>query len=96
MRQAGRETLELWREAGEWWANEEPKEFETFIDEKGIRRVEMRILPKLQLMKDELAPTEDYSEEIALQKAARRTRGWGEYSRPDSYESYKAKESRKG
>jgi error-prone DNA polymerase len=104
MRPAGRETLELWREAGEWWANEHPIELETFIDPKGIRRTDQRDLPPLAAECTEPDATgEDFTEEIVLQKAARRLRGWGEYAMPNAsspdekafYESYKAKDGRR-
>jgi error-prone DNA polymerase len=117
MRPAGRETLELWREAGEWWASEPYREYETFIDSKGIRRTASEPLPLPSATTSEPLPlprgrgrgegpqiVEDYTEEIDLQRAARRNRGWGEYSRPGNeltpkspgfYETYKAKDVRR-
>ncbi|MEZ0326212.1 MAG: DNA polymerase III subunit alpha [Fimbriimonas sp.] len=111
MQLAGREILELWRETGEWWAGEPYKEFTTYIDEKGIRRTASEPLsPPGERGRGEgpesakQSPEEDYTEEIDLQRAARRNRGWGEYSRPNHeltpkspgfYETYKAKDVRR-
>ncbi|HSI74185.1 MAG TPA: DNA polymerase III subunit alpha [Fimbriimonas sp.] len=96
MRPAGHETLELWRESGEWWANEEPREFESFVDKQGVRRVRSSALTYHGCeARIRSTAEEDYSEEISLQKAARRMRGWGEYSSPATYESYKAKDVRR-
>src|SRR5688572_14668935 len=106
MQPAGREILELWREAGEWWAGEQYREFTTYIDQKGIRRTSSEPLsPRGERGRGEgPAPEEDYTEEIDLQRAARRNRGWGEYSRPNHeltpkspgfYETYKAKDVRR-
>gem|GEM_PF-537917 len=39
--------MAVWREAGEWWANEPYREIRRFIDEKGIRREEEILLPSL-------------------------------------------------
>jgi len=44
---AGDETLALWREAGEWWAEQPPREVHRFIDAKGIRREVARSLQPL-------------------------------------------------
>ena len=38
MPQDGTETLAHWREIGEWWANEEPREFRRFVDTLGTIR----------------------------------------------------------
>lgn len=38
MPQGGTELLAHWREIGEWWANEEPREFQRFVDTVGIIR----------------------------------------------------------
>ncbi len=47
MRPAGRDTLALWREAGEWWANEPYREIHRFVDDKGVRRAEETLLPSI-------------------------------------------------
>ncbi len=41
---AGDSTLALWREVGEWWADQPPREIHRFIDEQGIRRETYRPL----------------------------------------------------
>lgn len=41
------EVLAHWREAGEWWLGEPPREFVQYIDPKGIRREQERTLPPL-------------------------------------------------
>src|SRR5436305_1231568 len=46
----GGEVLAQWREAGEWWANEPYREVTRFIDSKGIRREEERLLPSIGSM----------------------------------------------
>ncbi|MDR3691134.1 MAG: DNA polymerase III subunit alpha [Fimbriimonas sp.] len=43
----GDETLALWREAGEWWAEQPPREVHRFIDAGGNRREVARALPPL-------------------------------------------------
>src|SRR5688500_1716495 len=100
MRQAGAEVCEVWREAGEWWAGASPKEFRRIVDGKGRRAVEEE-LPSLQPVAVPPAAAEDLTEEIVLQKQARRQRdSWSEYRKrgvaEGFYESYKAKGSRKG
>lgn len=45
---AGHSTdLAVWREAGEWWANEPYREVRRFVDDKGIRREEETLLPSI-------------------------------------------------
>ena len=38
---AGRELLALWREAGEWWNGEPPREIVRYMDARGVRREEV-------------------------------------------------------
>src|SRR5579862_7881331 len=45
----GIETLALWREAGEWWQDQPPREVHRFINAKGIRREEIRDLDPLSI-----------------------------------------------
>lgn len=45
MPRAGVETLALWREAGEWWAERPQREIHRFIDHRGVRREELIELP---------------------------------------------------
>ncbi len=44
---AGRNVLAMWREAGEWWSNEPYREVCRYVDDKGIRREEERLLPSI-------------------------------------------------
>lgn len=41
---AGDETLARWREAGEWWADQPPREVRRFLDAQGVRREEIQVL----------------------------------------------------
>lgn len=51
MQRAGcKEVQAVWREAGEWWANEPYREFTRFIDSNGVRREERQDLPSLSLL----------------------------------------------
>ncbi|MFN7172627.1 MAG: DNA polymerase III subunit alpha [Fimbriimonadaceae bacterium] len=48
MRPAGdKQVLSVWREAGEWWNGEPYREFETYLDAKGVRRERCREYPSL-------------------------------------------------
>jgi error-prone DNA polymerase len=65
---AGAETLALWREVGQWWADEPQLEVHRFIDGKGVRRQEMRKLSALNPVHNNVqgAYQEDFKEEICL------------------------------
>ncbi|MCB8932116.1 MAG: DNA polymerase III subunit alpha [Fimbriimonadaceae bacterium] len=76
MSQAGREILARWRESGEWWSGETPKEFVRFIDAKGVRRevaIEVDDAP-VRPTNDKRPTTsdEDLREEIVLRLAKTR------------------------
>src|SRR5688500_4211178 len=98
MRPAGREILELWREAGEWWAGDSSREVTRYV-ENGVRRAEEVELPDESFVATSTTEDEDFTEEIALQKEARKHRDtWSEYSKKGAegfYESYKAKDVRR-
>lgn len=68
MPSAGAETLARWREVGQWWAGEPQLEIHRFIDEKGMRRQEMRTLPPLGPPEgsDPGPYEEDFREEVCL------------------------------
>lgn len=73
MSQAGREILALWREAGEWWNGEPPREFVRFIDARGVRREEVVELRSLPPSGEPSPPDEDdLREEIVLRLAKTR------------------------
>src|SRR5579862_7461461 len=59
----GIETLALWREAGEWWQDEPPREVHRFLDANGIRREEIRPLDQLLIgtSSRKVQPKEDKS-----------------------------------
>ncbi|HRJ95677.1 MAG TPA: DNA polymerase III subunit alpha [Fimbriimonadaceae bacterium] len=66
MRLDGIDRIAHWREAGEWWADEPPREIVQYRDEKGIRR---EIVTELPLLIDESRSRpyqENHTEEIAL------------------------------
>lgn len=66
MRPDGIDPLAHWREAGEWWADEPPREIVQYRDEKGVRREIVTELPLL-IGKPEARPyRENHREEIAL------------------------------
>jgi len=44
--QDGIEIIAHWREVGEWWAGDQPREFVQYLDGKGIKRARSRNLPK--------------------------------------------------
>lgn len=44
MRPDGTETLCIWREAGEWWEGANPREVRRYIDQRGVRREQVRNL----------------------------------------------------
>lgn len=99
MQPAGRD---LWREAGEWWADDAYREFERFIDDRGVRRTVVRKLESLSVSLATKVEEENHSEEISLQKAARRAArdAWGSAAsrgadEVDRYESYRAKDARR-
>lgn len=64
----GIETLARWREVGQWWAGEPQLEVHRYLDERGVRRQDMELLPALApLNGSEQGPyEEDYREEVCL------------------------------
>jgi error-prone DNA polymerase len=81
MQPAGREVLALWREQGEWWAGENPRKVVRFAQD-GVRKTEESSLPLTTLAKQSSGQEENLSEEIVLQRQARRHArdSWGAYS----------------
>lgn len=53
---AGIETLARWREAGEWWNRESPREIHRYIDAEGIRREEVRPFERTAIVWQGQAP----------------------------------------
>lgn len=66
MRPDGIEVLAHWREAGEWWADEPPREIVQYRDSKGVRREEIVELPLLSSLDPSQPYRENHHEEIAL------------------------------
>jgi len=68
MPSAGVESLARWREVGQWWAGEPQLEIHRFIDKKGIRRQEEKLLPPLTPGDTSIKTPyeEDFKEEICL------------------------------
>lgn len=64
----GSETVvSRWREAGEWWQFEPYREFEQYLDAKGVRRERMRELPTLGRLDPEGNPyVDDATEEWSI------------------------------
>lgn len=55
--------LAQWREVGEWWQNEPPRQIMQVLDEQGIRREHTETLPQLKLRsRTEGAPREEEPE----------------------------------
>ncbi|HTQ10830.1 MAG TPA: PHP domain-containing protein, partial [Fimbriimonadaceae bacterium] len=61
--------LAVWREAGEWWANEPYREVQRFIDARGIRREEETLLPSLGALAR--SGQEDYQEDNTIEVSER-------------------------
>jgi error-prone DNA polymerase len=79
MQPAGDNVLARWREAGEWWAGESPREIVRFLDEHGIRREKVATLPLLSStsltpdeLQEKLAPDTNHKEEWSLRIHKRR------------------------
>ncbi|MBS1713412.1 MAG: DNA polymerase III subunit alpha [Armatimonadetes bacterium] len=66
MRQDGIEVLARWREAGEWWSGEEPREIVQWRDRKGVRRERIRTMPHVAPTHQKVDWHEDNSVEITL------------------------------
>lgn len=61
--------LARWREAGQWWSGEPPREVVRFLDDAGIRREVVRELPLIGQTESASSPkpyVEDNTEEISL------------------------------
>lgn len=67
MRRDGSETLALWREAGEWWAGQPPREVHRFIDRHGVRRETFKVRPAFSGCQcSKQTEEEDHTEEWSL------------------------------
>jgi error-prone DNA polymerase len=66
-------TLALWREVGEWWTGEAPREVRRFIDATGVRREDVRV-------QSESNPegVKEHSEGLPAKRATLVTRATGE------------------
>lgn len=79
MRPDGDNTLAMWREAGEWWEGAAQREVHRYVDDKGVRREDIREMVPLRLQPastaeraDQLAPDTNFKEEWNLRIHKRR------------------------
>lgn len=83
----GIELLARWREAGEWWVGEAPKEWARYLDAQGIRREKCRDLPLLMLPgvmnPGEPDGREDYDVRIRKRRDEKVARACGLIQDPD-------------
>lgn len=69
---AGNELIARWREVGEWWAGETPREVARFIDGKGVRREVVKLLTQNEIPSIEALEPEDHREDYDLRIRKRR------------------------
>ncbi|MBL8048430.1 MAG: DNA polymerase III subunit alpha [Chthonomonas sp.] len=67
-----REVMAQWREIGEWWQYESPREITQFLDAKGIRREEIREFNPLALTPISEPEPEKHTEDWSLRIQKRR------------------------
>ncbi|MBS1723589.1 MAG: DNA polymerase III subunit alpha [Armatimonadetes bacterium] len=89
MRRDGVELIARWREAGEWWAGEQPREIAQWRDKRGVRREKHRAMPSLLERETPIEWQEDLTSEICLRP--RKTRDEKVALANGGYSSDKAK-----
>jgi error-prone DNA polymerase len=91
MYRADEATLALWREVGEWWSGEPPREMIRRVDAQGVRREEERSLTASASPQGSAAPyTEDHREEWSLRQRKTRDEKVAKYYRSPSAPSRNA------
>lgn len=69
---AGNEILARWREIGEWWAGETPREIARYIDAKGVRREVVKLLDPREIPSIDPLEPEDHREDYDVRIRKRR------------------------